>query len=133
MAWGRFLLVVVIASVVTTLTDWLFMGVLFHDKYLTTPEMWRSSVANSEPRYIVYSQIIGVITCAAFTALCAWANLLTFPRSLAAAGLVWLAGPAVVLAQMVIWTKLHPLVGLSHALGWLTRLIVTALLAAWLL
>ncbi len=61
------------------------------------------------------------------------ANALTIPGSLGAAVIVWLAGPVVVLAQMVLWTKLHPLIGASQSLGWLIRFIVTGLLAAWLL
>jgi hypothetical protein len=133
MVWGKFILVVVIASLVTSFTDWLFMGVLFHDKYLATPEIWRSAGATGEPRLIVYSQLIGVISCAAFTFLCMRGGLLTIPKSLGAAGLVWLAGPVVVLAQMVIWTKLHPLIGVSQSLGWLARFAITGLLAVWLL
>jgi len=39
---GRFVLVVLIASVVTSFSDWLFMGILFHDKYKAAPEIWRS-------------------------------------------------------------------------------------------
>jgi hypothetical protein len=131
--WGKFILVVAVASVVTSFTDWLFMGILFHDKYLATPEIWRSTGGASEPRLIIYSQLIGVISCAAFTFLCLRANLLTIPNSLGAATLTWLAGPVVVLAQMVFWTKLHPLIGISQSLGWLARFVITGLLAVWLL
>jgi hypothetical protein len=28
---------------------------------------------------------------------------------------------------------MHPLLGLSHSLGWLARFVVTALVAAWLI
>jgi len=46
--------------------------------------------------------------------------------------IAWLAGPVVVIAQMVLWTKLHPLIGASQSLGWLVRFIVTGLLEVWL-
>jgi hypothetical protein len=58
---------------------------------------------------------------------------LTIPSSVGAAIVVWLAGPVVVISQMVLWTKLHPLIGASQSLGWLVRFIVTGLLAVWLL
>jgi hypothetical protein len=133
MNWGMFLLVVIIASVVTSITDWLFMGVLFHDKYKATPEIWRLPAGGNERSAILYSQIFGIVSCVGFAALCVQGNLLTVPRSLAGAVFVWLAGPVVVLAQMVLWTKLHPLIGVSQSLGWLARFALTGLLAVWLL
>jgi hypothetical protein len=133
MNWGRFGLIVLLASVVTSFSDWLFMGVLFHKKHLASPEIWRSSAGANEPRFIVYSQLMGILSCAAFTYLCVKASTLTIGASLTTATLVWLAGPVVVLAHMVIWTKLHPLIGVSQSLGWLVRFIVTALIAVWLM
>lgn len=133
MNWGRFGLIVLLASVVTSFSDWLFMGVLFHKRYLASPEIWRSSAGANEPRFIVYSQLMGILSCAAFTYLCVKASALTIGASLTTATLVWLAGPVVVLAHMVIWTKLHPLIGVSQSLGWLVRFIVTALIAVWLM
>ncbi len=130
---GRFVLVVLIASVVTSFSDWLFMGILFHDKYKAAPEIWRSSAGSNERSLIIYSQLIGVLSCGAFAYLCTQANALTIPSSVGAAIVVWLAGPVVVIAQMVLWTKLHPLIGASQSLGWLVRFIVTGLLAVWLL
>jgi hypothetical protein len=130
--WGRFILVVVIASGVTLFSDWLFMGILFHEKYQQAPELWRSPAGGNERRLIIYSQLIGILSCGAFTYLCTQGNALTIPRMLAAAVIVWLAGPVVVIAHMVLWTKLHPLIGASQSLGWLVRFIVTGLLAVWL-
>jgi hypothetical protein len=132
MDW-RFWAVVAGGSVLASLTDWLFMGVLFHPKYLHAPEIWRQHPQLSGTRRIVYSQILGVVSCIAFVWLCLALGALTVPSALLAAVLVWLAGVVVVLGQMVMWVKLHPLVGLSHALGWLMRLVITALLVAWLL
>jgi hypothetical protein len=133
MNWGRVGLVGLLASVVTSFSDWLFMGVLFHEKYLASPEIYHSSAGANEPRFIVYSQLMGVVSCAALTYLCVKASALSIATPLATATIVWLAGPVVVLAQMVLWTKLHPLIGVSQSLGWLVRFIVTALLAVWLM
>jgi hypothetical protein len=130
---GKFLLVVVLAGILASFTDWVFMDLLFHDKYMTTPQLWRPAASRNEPSFIVWSQIIGVLSSAAFAYLCVRANALTIPSSLAAAALVWIAGPAVVFAQMVMWTTLNPLVGASQSVGWLVRFIITGLLAVWLL
>ena len=130
---GRFLAVVVGASLITSFTDWLFMGVLFHEKYLHAPEIWRQHPQLSGGRRIFYSEVIGLITCAAFAYLCLTLDTLTLRSALTMAVLVWLAGMVVILAQMVMWMNLHPLIGVSHALGWLTRLVITALLAVWLM
>jgi uncharacterized membrane protein len=129
MDW-RFWGVVAIASVVASFTDWLFMGVLFHEKYLHAPEVWRQHPQLSGVRRILYSQILGVITCAAYLYLCLAMDALTVPSALLVALLVWLAGVVVILGQMVMWMKLHPLIGLSHSLGWLARLVITGLFAA---
>jgi hypothetical protein len=132
MDW-RFWTVVAVASVIASFTDWLFMGVLFHEKYLQAPEIWRQHPQLSGARRIAYSQILGVVTCAAYLYLCLALDTLTVPSALLVALLVWLAGVVVILGQMVMWMKLHPLIGLSHALGWLIRLVITGLLAAWIM
>jgi hypothetical protein len=132
MDW-RFWAVVTGASLISSFTDWLFMGVLFHEKYLHAPEIWRQHPQLSGARRIAYSQAIGVVTCAAYTYLCLSLDALTLRSAFTVAMLVWLAGVVVILGQMVMWVKLHPLIGLSHALGWLTRLLITGLLAVWIL
>lgn len=132
MDW-RFWTVVAGGSLIAAFTDWLFMGVLFREKYLHAPEIWRQHPQLSGARRIAYSQAIGVITCAAYAYLCLILDALSLRSALTVAVLVWLAGVVVILGQMVMSVKLHPLIGLSHALGWLTRLVITGLLAAWLL
>ncbi len=134
MLWTKFLLAVVVSGVAASFTDWLFMGVLFHKKYLESPELWRLKTGESETSKIVASSIIGLAGCAAFTYLCLWTGALTVPRAeLRMAAIVWLAAPVPVILSNVIWTKMHPLIGFSHALGWLARLVITGLVAVWLL
>ena len=133
MNWGRFSLVVLLPSVLATFSDWLFMGVLFHEKYKAAPEIWRTPPGSPERGLVIYSQLLGVLSCGAFAYLCTQTPALTMSRTLGEAAIVWLAGPVVVIAQMVLWTKLHPLIGASQSLGWLVRFIVTGLLGVWLL
>ena len=133
MKWSAFLLVVLLGSSAASFSDWLMMGVLFHDKYRAAPEIWRPTAPNSNRARILVSQTVGALCCAAFAYLCFWLHALTIATSVGAALLVWLAGPVVVYTQMVQWMKLHPLIGISHALGWLVRLLITGVLAVELL
>ena len=48
MNWTHYFLAVLLSGVASSFTDWLFMGVLFHDKYLATPEIWRGSPGQPE-------------------------------------------------------------------------------------
>lgn len=134
MNWTRFLLAVVASGIATSFTDWLFMGVLFHAKYTETPEIWRNKPGQSETSNVLASVVLGVLSCAALIYLCIWAGALhAASGALRLAILAWLAAPLPVILTNTIWIKLHPLVGVSHALGWLMRFAVTALIAAWLL
>jgi hypothetical protein len=134
MNWTRFLLAVVASGLTTSFTDWLFMGVLFHAKYLETPEIWRKEPGKSETSYILASMLLGVVSCAALIFLCIWAGALgSVSGALRMAVLAWLAAPLPVIATNTIWMKLDPLLGVSHSLGWLARFVITALIAAWLL
>jgi hypothetical protein len=130
---GRLLLAVLVSGVATSFTDWLFMGVLFHGKYLATPEIWRLKPGQSDTRSIVASSLVGVVSCAAFIWLCRWAGMLTPRSELHMAGLAWIVGPVPILFSNIVWTKMHPLLGVSHALGWLVRFAVSGLIGGWLL
>jgi hypothetical protein len=130
MNWLHFALVVVVSGVVASFTDWLFMGVLFHEKYREAPEVWRTDL--SEGRKILYSELIGLISSAAFAWLLIAFHLQDLGLGLAVAVAVWFAGAVPVIFTNVLWMRLSPALGLSHSAGWLARLIVTALAAAYL-
>jgi hypothetical protein len=129
----RFLLAVAASGVATTFTDWLFMGVLFHGKYRETPEIWRIKPGQSDTRSIVASSLVGVVSCAAFIYLCRWTGTLTPRSELHMAGIAWIAGPVPIIFSNIIWIKMHPLIGVSHSLGWLARFALSGLIGGWLL
>jgi hypothetical protein len=134
MNWARFLLAVLLSAFATSITDWLFMGVLFHKKYLATPEIWRLKSGQSETRSIVLSLLLGVLSCAGL--LCLFASSGTpfvYGATLRIAVLVWIAAALPVILTNIVWIKMHPLVGVSHSLGWLTHFVVTGLIGTWLL
>jgi hypothetical protein len=130
---ARFVLAVLASGLVTSFTDWLFMGVLFHRRYLETPEVWRNQSGPRETRSIVFSSLAGTLGCAAFIFLCMWTGALTVRSELHLAELVWIAGPLPILFSNIVWIRMHPLLGVSHALGWLARFVASGLIAGWLL
>lgn len=134
MNWTRFLLAVVLSGVATTFTDWLFMGVLFHKKYLATPEIWRIKPGQSDTRSIVLSSLLGVLSCGAFLYLCVWSGIILSHRTtLHASLLVWVAAAVPIIFSNIVWIKMDPLLGVSHSLGWLARFVVTGLIGNWIL
>jgi hypothetical protein len=134
MNWARFLLAEVLSGFTTTLTDWLFMGVLFHKKYLATPEIWRIKAGQNDTRSIVLSSLLGVLSCAVFLYLCVWAGTpFVYRATLLASLLVWVASAVPIIFSNIVWIKMDPLLGVSHSLGWLARFVVTGIIGTWLL
>jgi len=132
--WTRFFLAAVLSGAAASMTDWIFMGMLFHKNYFETPETWRDKPGQAETKKIVVSAILGTVGCAAFIYLCYWTGaLIAYRTAVRMAAVVWIAAPVPVILTNVLWIKINPLIGLSHSLGWLVRFLVTALLAVWLL
>jgi hypothetical protein len=135
------------AMVMTALADWLFFGVLFHPHYLAFPEVWRhrpgmadgtaastggspgagSTGAGStgDSRAILFSALAGLLTPIAMVGLCAWLPL-SGGRMWLLALLLWVMIPLPLLVGNYLFIKLHPLILLSHALGWLAKLVTSA-------
>jgi len=134
MNWTRFLLAVVLSGFATTFTDWLFMGVLFHKKYLATPEIWRIKPGQSDTRSIVLSSLLGVLSCGVFLYFCVWSGIIhSHPATFHTSLLVGLASAVPIIFSNIVWIKMDPLLGVSHSLGWLARFVVTGMIGNWLL
>jgi len=123
--------VVVGSALVSSFSDWLFMGVLFHERYKDAPEVWRPTA--DERGKIIVSQAVAVVSCAAFGGLCLFADATGLTRAIELALLAWVAGPAPLIAVNTVWIRMHPVIAASHAAGWLVRFLVTAGFVAWLL
>jgi len=126
MNWTSFLLTVLAAGVAASFTDWLFMGVLFHEKYMAYPEIWRIPPGANETSLIVLSTALGFLTAAVFAALCWRFGLHSWTATLKLAVALWAAGPLPIIVTNALWIKFHPATAFSHVLGWLARLGVTA-------
>jgi hypothetical protein len=129
----RYVLAVGASGVATSFTDWVFMGKLFHRKYLETPETWRMTPGQSDTRKIVASSLLGVVSCAAFIWLARWTDALTVRSELHLAELVWVAAAVPIIFSNIVWIRMHPLLGVSHSLGWLARFAISGLIGGWLL
>src|SRR5262249_17005765 len=127
MHWLKLFGIVAVCTVASSFTDWLFMGLLFHNKYLATPEIWRGKPGESETRRILASTV-GFFSSGIFIVL-RWAEAITPRSEIHIAGLVWLAVVVPIILNYVLWTKMPPLLGLSHSRGWLARFVVTGLVA----
>ena len=125
--WGRFLLTVLAAGIGSSITDYLFMGVLFHDKYNAYPEVWRSPKGDDK-RAIAISTAMGFVVCAIFTFACYRLKFQFYPMSVPVklALAVWAMAALPIVISNSVWMKLHPQIAVAHALGWLAKFVVTA-------
>jgi Protein of unknown function (DUF1761) len=126
MNWTRIGLAVLACGVVTMFTDWFFMGILFHKKYLAFPEVWRKKPGEPDGALIFWSQMIGLVSCAAYVLVCAKLGIFTWGANLKLAAMVWAMGPLPILIQNWMWMKVHPHITVAHLAGWLARLMVCA-------
>jgi hypothetical protein len=121
MDWTRFGLALVAAGVVTSLSDWLFFGVLFHRKYRETPNVWRTT---NEGAKIMWSTILAVLGAAAFLLLCDRLQLHSLRGAFRAALGVWVACAMPITVTNALYVKYAPVLAVSHGLGWLARLVI---------
>ncbi|HJW42692.1 MAG TPA: hypothetical protein VJ476_15875 [Rhizomicrobium sp.] len=122
------------AGTVAMFTDWLFMGVLFHEAYKRYPEVWwPGATPASERRAIMWSSIIGYVMSGGVVALCAIAGAHGILAGVEISVIAWLAGPFVVLLVNGFFIKLDPKVTLTQCLGWLARMVLAGGAAGFVL
>ena len=126
---ARYLIALVAATAAISLTDWLFFGVLFHDRYQRTPELWR---ATSESKNIAISMVFAAVGVAFFLWLSLHFHVQGFGEAFVVALIVWLAASLPQTATATLYVKYEPVLGVSHALGYLARLVVTAAAYTWI-
>ncbi len=121
---------VLIAGTLATFTDWLFMGVLFHDRYNTYPEVWWPQFREQgDKRAIIISCVLAYVTSAAVIGLCDFAGVTTIAGGLIVTTLAWLAGPFIVTITNGFWVKIDPRITLAHCLGYLARFLIAGIAA----
>jgi len=125
---------VAIAGIAGSITDWLFMGLLFHDAYNAYPEIWRPGVREGNARAaILWSIALGVVMSAGVVALCAVAGAGTLWSGMGVALVAWLAGPFVILIVQGLFVKIDTKITVAHCLGYLARMLLAGAAAGTIL
>ncbi|MBV9569815.1 MAG: DUF1761 domain-containing protein [Alphaproteobacteria bacterium] len=128
---GMVVLAVLLAGIAGTFSDWLFMGVLFHDRYMRYPEVWRDGIVGGQDRTaVVYSAALGFVSAAAVVALCVLADATTLSPALEVAFFAWLAGPLVLMITNGFFMKLDWAIVGAHCAGYLVRFLIAGIAAA---
>ena len=119
---------IAIAGTLGSVTDWLFMGVLFHDAYNRHPEIWRPGIREGADRgAIIAAAGLGFVITAAVVGLCVLAKVHTAGGGLVVGALAWLAGPVVPIVVNGMFIKLDPKITLTHCLGYGARILLAGL------
>lgn len=131
MEW-RLIAAIAVAGTIGSFTDWLFMGVLFHERYNRYPEVWWPGLRQKtgDVRAIVISSVLGYVTSAGVILLCLFTGSTSVDGALVIATLAWIAGPLVMQVTNGFWIKFDPLLTLAHSLGYLVRFLIAGV-AAW--
>ena len=128
---GMAILAIVVAGFVASFTDWLFMGVLFHDRYLRYPEVWREEVRGGNDRTaVIYSCALDFVAAAGIVALCVLADINTFWPAIGVAVFAWIAGPLVITITNGFFMKLDWAVVGAHCAGYLVRFLIAGIAVA---
>lgn len=130
----RILTAVLLANVLVLLADWFFFGVLWHEKYLVFPEVWRRPRGGpGEGKAVALSAVVGALTPSVFVAVCALMGLSRPAQAFPLAAAVWLMSVVPALVWNYLFVKTHPLILLGGLVGWLVRLGLSAGVVAWVL
>jgi hypothetical protein len=133
MEWIRAVGVIVVGGFVSSMTDWFFSGILFHEKYNAYPEVWRRPDGAGESKAILGSIGLSLVTGGAFVSILRLYGIAGWERTLLLAFLLWCAGCVPVFVTNALFVKFHPLVVVSITLGWLVKLEVLAAASVLLL
>ena len=125
-AWGRFVLAVLAGGIVSSLTDWLFMGDWLYQRFHAYPEIWRVHGGN-ETKAILWASLLPFLTCSVFDAVSVRLHLHSYSATLKLAVAVWLIAPLPLIIANSLFMKIEAGIAAAHASGWLVKLLVAAL------
>lgn len=131
---GTVVAAILVGGLVAILTDWLFMGLLFHDAYNSYPEIWWPGVRDGETRTaMIWSVLLGFVMTAGVVALCAVAGVGSLWGGIGVGFLAFLAGPLVIILINAQFVKTDVWLMLSHSLGYLARMLIAGAAAGLIL
>jgi hypothetical protein len=129
MNWARFLLIVISAGIVSSVTDWVFAADWLHRRY-TYPEIWRQG---NESRAIALTSPLPFLTCGIFAYVSARLGLHTVASTTKLAFSMWLICSLPLILTNAAFMKLHRVFVVSYATGWLIKLVIVAVATGWFL
>ena len=88
MSQGHLALAILLSGLAVSMTDWFFFGVLFHDKYLAYPEIWRQA-PGGEGKAVIWSILLGFVTCGAFVLVCSAFHVRGYAAATRLARAIW--------------------------------------------
>lgn len=118
----------ILGAVLGSIADWVFAGVLFHDRYQRYPEVWRTS--GTERLRIGGAQMLCLLTSVGFVTLASMLGTVDLSGTLKLAVMIWLIAPLPLLLTNALFIKIDPLVTASHTVGWLIKLLLIAIATA---
>jgi hypothetical protein len=119
----RLLLAAFAGGIAASMTDWLFMGDWLYKRFDRHPEIWRVSAQN-ETKAIIWASLLPFLTCGVFVLACVCLHLHSFGVDLSLALAVWLIAPLPLIIANTLFMKISPAIAISHALGWLVKLLI---------
>jgi len=133
MPWGRIALAVLASAIVSSMTDWFFMGDWLYKRFDRHPEIWRKPGGQGESKAILWSSVLPFLTCGVFVLVCSRLHFFLYRETFKLAVAIWLIGPLPLTIVNALWMKIAPAIAASHALGWLVKLTVAALAVSLIL
>jgi hypothetical protein len=119
---------IIVAAVLYGLADWFFGAILFHDKYLAYPEVWRSRENNLTA--IIAAQALGLLSAIAFVVMAVKLQQTDFSNALTLAFWIWLVAPVPIYLTNFSFMKLHWMIVAAQLTGWLVKLLAMGLVTA---
>ena len=123
-----------ISGIISVLTSWLWMGVIFHRYQRETPQTWRPEGGGS------YFAASALHLLAAIGISCLTVLMIRFHAGIFAEGIfanlrfafcLWIAIALPILLESAVFVRLHPLVVLGQLLDWLTTSVVACAITGW--
>ena len=124
-SWIRFVLAVLAGGIVSSLTDWLFMGDLVYRWFNRHPEIWRVHGGN-ESKAILWYTPLPFVTCAVFDYVCVRLHLHSYGPTLKLGVAVWFIAPLPLIIANSLFMKIEAGIAAAQAAGWLVKLLVAA-------
>jgi len=134
MTWSHVAEACGVACFAASLTDWLFFGVLFHEKYMAFPEVWRRLPGTAgEGCAVGQAVVVGFLTPPTFVLACLCLHITGAQAVTLFVAATWVMTALPLLITNYLFMKMHPLIVVSHALGWLAKLVVSGIAVVWLM